>query len=341
MAAPFPIACLPPPLVPVDTRLRCREVCRGWRGALDDARVHRVCNDDVTHRCWTVANAEAALLAAPALRELELNLTRAPLEALRLREGAPLAALRVRELFLCQDHGAPPNGNLLHVAAAVAAHGSLTNLGVTGVHLLPPVDAAFVSAALARRLTTVRLWGCGLVPGSAPALARLLGSDALTTLDIANEHEQLLDEEAAGVVGAALRANSTLTCLRLAKCGLSLDDDDGAATALMGALAGHASLRTLRVTSDGGNQPVAHALAPLVAANAPALVELDVSHNDLGDAAMRPLLVALSHNTHLRVLHCKGNALSDAFVRSSLARAVRARRIECDAVPGRVPAQRR
>jgi hypothetical protein len=125
-----------------------------------------------------------------------------------------------------------------------------------------------------------------------------------------------------------------------------------AATALLGALTGHPSLRMLCLSGDDlyrGHAPqlygcrlqIITALATLIASNAPALAELDISQCNLDDAAMRPLLGALSYNTHLRVLRCGANALSDAFARDVLAHVVRMHRIECDAVPGRMPAPRR
>jgi hypothetical protein len=66
------------------------------------------------------------------------------------------------------------------------------------------------------------------------------------------------------------------------------------------------------------------ALGALLAANAPALRELDVSCCHLGDAGMGPLLQALPRNTHLRELTCGSNDMSDAFARDVLLPAVRA-----------------
>jgi hypothetical protein len=66
------------------------------------------------------------------------------------------------------------------------------------------------------------------------------------------------------------------------------------------------------------------ALGALVAANAPALTELDVSWNGLSDAALRPLFEALPFNTHLRTLSVVYNGTSDAFARDVLLPAVRA-----------------
>jgi hypothetical protein len=104
--------------------------------------------------------------------------------------------------------------------------------------------------------------------------------------------------------------------------------DPAAATALLGALTGHASLRSLDIcyneAEPAGQEEAGAALGALVAANAPALTELRVLDCDLGDAGLRPLFDALPANTHLRTLYCSNNRLSDAFVRDALLPAVRA-----------------
>jgi hypothetical protein len=66
------------------------------------------------------------------------------------------------------------------------------------------------------------------------------------------------------------------------------------------------------------------ALAELVAANAPSLVDLDVSNCRLGDVGLGLLFDALPHNTHLHTLRCWPNDFTEAFVRDRLLPAVRA-----------------
>jgi hypothetical protein len=61
-----------------------------------------------------------------------------------------------------------------------------------------------------------------------------------------------------------------------------------------------------------------------VAANAPALRELNLDSCHLSDVGLGPLADALPANTHLRVLNCRGNLLSEAFMRDRLLPAVRA-----------------
>jgi hypothetical protein len=111
---------------------------------------------------------------------------------------------------------------------------------------------------------------------------------------------------------AAARAGS-LTSLTLDRVDLWQDVTFG--HSLVEALTGHPTLRSLYL---GGNtvapayhDVVGEVLADLVAANAPSLVNLDVSGCSLGDAALLPLFRALEKNTHLRVLWVlEGNSVS-------------------------------
>jgi hypothetical protein len=171
-----------------------------------------------------------------------------------------------------------------------------------------------VDAALARRVQTVSLRSCVYSPASAPALARLLAGDALTSLRNVGEG-LLMDAPAARALAAPLRANSTLTSLTLTNAGVFIDV--AVAAELLGALNGHASLQVLNLGVnfvDAAHQAAAGALlGALLAANAPALIELDVSDCWLGDDGMRPLFEALPHNSHLRELVCSCNGISAAF----------------------------
>jgi hypothetical protein len=66
------------------------------------------------------------------------------------------------------------------------------------------------------------------------------------------------------------------------------------------------------------------ALGALVAANAPALVVVDLRECDLQEAALGPLVDALPANTHLCMLHLGEVTASAAFMRERLLPAVRA-----------------
>jgi hypothetical protein len=300
------------------------------------------------------------LHAAPSLRVFHANVwvgrPGADLQHL-LRNEPPYALLRVQHLFL----GLPDRDAEVELAAFVfdaAAHVGLTSLtlsqvrGETDDDTLPEALEAAVDAALACRLRALRLEGWRLTRAAAPALARLLREGCLTTLHVALKgvhRQRWLDAPAATLLAGALRDNTSLTELSLTAFAAFVP---AAATALLGALTGHPSLRVLRLSGTGGGYALrggdgtmeaaaAHsdgsALGALVAANAPALRELDLSHCSLNDAALGPLFDALSHNTHLRSLDCSSNFISDAMA-DHLLPAVRAnaslRQLRAPAVSG-------
>jgi hypothetical protein len=378
-------------LLPVDQRLRCAEVCRGWRALLSDAslwlrldlspaggvahaseallhaataraggglqaldltgcsrmslyallevaeensaalvELRMAALDDTTDwKALSSRGLEQLLRAAPQLRVLVADARcHGMVEARRLlRNEAPFGPLRVRKLRFSAD--------FLHADAVhpliedAAAHTWLTGLKLYRTpHDLHALDAV-VDAALQLRLTYVELNECDLGLASAPPLARLLGGAfALKTLVFAGEPVFLLTNEPAAarlLLSNALRANTTLTSATFNWFGLF--NDAATSAALLGALTGHPSLRKLDVSSSrayGLAAPAGVALAALVAANAPALHELHMNNCWLGDAALGPLVDALPHNTHLRILNCSMNHLSEAFKRDRLRPAVRA-----------------
>jgi hypothetical protein len=212
---------------------------------------------------------------------------------------------------------------VLALAAYVAACETLTRLVLDSVPLRTAAALdAVVTAALARRLSAVVLWWCGLTAASVPALVRLLGGGALRALTVGSV-EWLLDAPAAVLLGAALRAHTALTSLTL--WDMSFWHDDATVSALLGALTAHPSLRTLNVFQYGALGPrVAATLGALVAANAPALQELKISYFDARATDLAPLLDALPRNTHLRSLRCACGGPTNAFVREQLMPAVRA-----------------
>jgi hypothetical protein len=275
----------------------------------------------------TGEDAEALLRAAPVLRVLGADVrcdSVADARRLLRAEGLGLPApLRVRGLRLDLTRAA--EADALTLVADVAAHAWLQELCL--VRALPTLAAldAFVDAALAWRLTALLFASCGLNPASAPALARLLGGDRLTELCVLGYGAALLDAPAATLLAGALRANSTLTKLQLLN--VQLFDDAAAAGTLLGALTAHPSLRTLSLSGntvqEADRAAAGTALGALLAANAPALTELNVSLCNLGDAGMAPLLQALPANTHLRTLNCS-HSITEAFAAAALLPAVRA-----------------
>jgi hypothetical protein len=371
----------------VEQRLRCIEVCRGWRATLHDhaawlqldlsradgsecseallraatsraggqLRSLRLARgvpalqaalfavaagnaatlqelrisapDGFSHR--GVRDLEAFLRAAPQLRTLEADVCcRKAAEAhLVLRNEPPFGPLRVLQLRVVAR--AATADAVLALAADLAAHTSLTIVRLTLPLDAPAALDAVVDAALARHLSCVELSDCGLSPASAPALARLLGSDTLAELCIEQEEPwQLLDAPAAMLLSNALRANTSLTALSLS--GIELWRDAAAAAELMGALTAHPQLRLLELSRnwprEGGLRAAeaGAALGALLLANAPALQELDIRYCGLGDEGMRPVVEALRHNTHLTNVDCSDNAMSEAFARYGLLPAVRA-----------------
>jgi hypothetical protein len=240
-----------------------------------------------------------------------------------LRNEPPFAPLQLHTFEFDGVDADPDEADVLALAADIASHAHVRWLDLSYVPLgtAAALDA-LVEAALARQLTSVTLQLCDLSPVSAPALVRLVGGGALAELDICGGGRQLLDVPAALALGDALRANGMLTTLLL--WAVDLWRVPAAATALLGALTGHPSLRSLNISTNDVVAETGAALGALIAANTSALHELDVSFCDLGDAGLRLLFDALPGNTHLRTLDCRRNRLSDDFVRDALLPAVRA-----------------
>ena len=126
----------------------------------------------------------------------------------------------------------------------------------------------------------------------------------------------------------ALRASSTLRSLSLH---LLLGLGDTIMNALLGSLVGHCSLRVLNLSHTHLNWSHIHlgdgahgaALAALLAADAPALAELNLNVCNLSEADLGPLCDALPRNHHLRTLDIRGNAVPAGFMRARLLPAMR------------------
>jgi hypothetical protein len=127
------------------------------------------------------------------------------------------------------------------------------------------------------------------------------------------------------VVGHALRANRTLDYLQLVSS--ALWRDPAVAVTLLGAITAHCSLRKVVLFSNpvGDAQDAAGAaLSALLAADAPALLILDLRVCGLQEAALGPLVDALPANSHLRTLYLGEVTASAEFLRERLLPAVRA-----------------
>ncbi len=158
---------------------------------------------------------------------------------------------------------------------------------------------------------------------------RLISGGELTQLYVFNNNQPLLDQPAAALIADALRANSTLTSLKLHAC--RFWHDAAVATLVLGALTAHRTLRTLDLSDDGilqGDQQapaLGAALGALVAADAKALHELHLSsfaRYEVGLLALGPLLDALALNTHLHTLNLDHNRCTIEFARDRLLPAV-------------------
>jgi hypothetical protein len=384
--------------LPADSRLRCREVCRAWRTALNERSLwlrldlspasgvaraaakkgllraaaaraggqletldvsgcHTITSDallevvransaslrqlhsrgDTSLLCSAAALA-TLLRAAPGLRACRARVytyERAEARAM-LRNEPPFGALRLERLSVLGNQFTADDA-ILALAADLAAcnfirelvfeSAALAALDALGAPAPAPAALdALLDAALACRLHTLRLSSCHLSAASAPALTRLLGGGALAELAVDGlGGDRPLNSPDVVVLANALRACSSLTALSLCSVGLWLDP--GAAAVLLGALTGHASLRTLNLLQnwikEADRDAAGALLGALVAANSPALTALCVSESTLCDAGLAPLFDALPANTHLTTLRCSLNRLTDAFVCDALLPAVR------------------
>ena len=240
-----------------------------------------------------------------------------------LRNEPPFQNLRLRALRFWANAGTDPDG----MATALKAHASLCKVEICGVRLdtFAAVDVV-VDAALALRLTTLKLQDCRIIPASSMALQRLLrDGEALQELSLSGGllETHLLDAHVAPLLADALRSNRTLTSLTLHDMGLRRDP--GAMATMLGGLVGHASLTSCTLQHLGGHQAepiLGPVFGALVAADSP-LRMLDISRCMLGDVGMGPLVDALPRNTHLQELLCPDSGMSPAFVRDRLMPALR------------------
>jgi hypothetical protein len=279
-----------------------------------------------------IPSAEALLRAAPQLRVLEADVhcNDVPHARHALRAEGLMTPLCVHGLWV-DATGDATEADILDLCALVASHASLQQLCVSGALWTPAALDAVVNAARARHsLTSLFFVNCGLSPASAPVLVRLLGGSAVDELHVyegGRAQESLLDTPAAELLAGALRANTTLTSLRLAY--VHLWDDPQVAAILLGALATHPSLRSLDISCNviaqaADRVAAGAALGALVAADPPALTTLNIAYCLLHDAGLRPLFEALPRNTHLRTLNCADNLFSLWLAANVLLPAVRA-----------------
>jgi hypothetical protein len=288
--------------------------------------------------------------AAPALCELDADIDcTAPPELQQtyaaLRNEPPFERLRVRtlsvKLYNADDEGAVVEASaadVLQLMSAIAVHAPLLGLRLEGWEnndeapmSAPAVLDAVISTVLSRQLSSLWLRDCFISPASAPALARLLSGDALSELAVQNsESVQLFDADAAVPVARALRANATLTSLKLND--VDFWANEAAVEALLDALRGHVSLRVLDLSSNQMQTTACEhagcALAKLVAINSRVLHSLSFAYSFADEACLNPVFQALPYNAHLRTLGCRnynhGPLLSNEFAGAVVLPTVRA-----------------
>jgi hypothetical protein len=248
----------------------------------------------------------------------------------------PFVLLQLRRHLKVNFAGADGNdggferfGSLAAALKDVALQPALLELCIRKADTAQPaLMGALVDAALARRLRKLSLEDC--TPPAAAPLARLLAGGSLAALEIYMPQDPagppLFDAAGAALAADALRVNTTLKSLRLYGAHLSVDMH--MAGALLGALVGHPSLRSLDVydenTTVEARIAFGAALAALIAADAPALQILVCNRDKLGDAGLAPIVEALRLNRHLHQLNVGNNGMSKEFARERLLPAVRA-----------------
>lgn len=170
--------------------------------------------------------------------------------------------------------------------------------------------------AVERRLRALCLYRCGLGDGASAALARLLASPTLVSLEVNNEGTGPGRGVGALLAGIPLPLHAdfmaavrTSRLQRLQPSYVRLFDHKAFGVSLLAAVTDHPTLTHIDVSNN--NVPKKHraavgaALSALVAANARALTSLNLSGCRLQDAGLGPLVDALPSNTVLRSLNCQ------------------------------------
>ena len=268
----------------------------------------------------------ALLAAAPQLRVCHADVYCDLAGAVALFEARALfAPLRIHALDLRGADGTLPPDLALALADA-RLQPDLAHVDLHFADLRAPAafDAVADAVVARQRLCQLRLFDCRLSPAVAPALARALRGGALTELDIFKCNGQFVDESSAAVLCDALRADSTLTSLRLHDCNAP-PLAAPAVAAILGGLVAHRSLRVLNLSFTRLEMDAAAcaALGALIAADAPALAQLYMQLCGLGEAGLGALLDALPSNNHLRVLSIRNNDVPAGFMAAHLLPAVR------------------
>jgi hypothetical protein len=271
------------------------------------------------------------LRCTPNLRLLEVNLRGRTCELWRaLSRQPPFEPLHAVSLDLMLPSDAPRD-EMLRLFDVLKVQTHMRSLHVCGnLGGTPELVEALINAALTVRLENLKISkSVGFcAAASVPALERLLAGGALQSLciDVFMADGKLTADDAARL-GAAARACSTLISLTLS--GLDLWHDPAASSALLGALAGHPTLRELsfrhnEAADSAAAATLGAAICMVLSANAPSLKRLNVSLCGLDDGAAEYLLLGMAACTHLRDINLDQNDFSKAMVRERLEPAMKA-----------------
>ena len=281
---------------------------------------------------WTPAQLRRLAAAAPALvlAQLDVRVDSAADATQLFATGCGLrGALQLRTL-----HVSPCDASC---AQAQWTHGALRALcagaAAADVHTLhfssmstplkdPESLAALCAAAAASRLRRLGFLRCGLNSGSWRHLAAALSPDgALEELLLVGD--PVLDataDEVAPFAAAMPAARLTRLHVELATGPDRFGVGPAAATALLAAAVGHATLRRLILRGCPAIRGAPEeALSAALAALAETLHLLDLGHCELGDDVLAPLVAAITQpSCTLQWLRLAGSRMSKDFERGAL-----------------------
>lgn len=280
------------------------------------------------------AHVTAVLEAAPHLASFVCGVeTEDAAGATKLLRGQPpFTALRVTKLSIKLSIGGSSTFSsetaLLLFLSSLSSHAPLRRVCFSHAPFGPAALSALVDAACARRFTSLE-FSVSLPPQehAVTPLCRLLARNARLTKLVLRGCPALLLPPRGAQLWCAIRANLSLTTLSLSQAGV-FSSPEG--TAGLASLAGHPSIRKLRLSRNRSPTPGAgwrgaaavsraagDALASLLRADT--LFELDVADCGLGDGGLAPLFSALPSARKLATFVPWFNDLSEGLAAAAAA----------------------
>jgi hypothetical protein len=285
---------------------------------------------------------QALLRAAPLLQSADFTVVTGDrhAEALPLlQRSREYAHLQLHSLMIIGSPSSPADvSDVCAVLEAVACYEPPLPLLSLESMDLSSSEATEALERVCARVSGLEICECNLHPLLGRAtLARAIFSSlaTLTALHLSRNTGRnsppLLDAATAALLVDSLRAqDSCMTSLSLASS--ELFEPPAVGLTLLAALTGHPHVRDINIefnalracfnnesAHEGDRALIGAALGALVAANTPALTNLNISSNSLGDAGLLPLFEALRVNTHLRTLRCESNIVRGAAAAALLA----------------------